>query len=203
MNNNTSYVRLLHASPNAPAVDVFANGNLIGDDLRFGEFTNYLPIPPAEYQIEIFPAMGPKQSVLSEEIIIPDNTILTVAVIGELPNIELYAIVDPKEQLSLNMTGLRFVHLSPNAPPVDIRLPNGTILFDDVSYREVTDYLEVPPRTYTVEVVPTGTDNVVLYVPNINLMGNRFYTVYAVGLVNDEPELQVLIPLDGNSYINV
>jgi len=85
---------------------------------------------------------------------------------------------------------------------VDITLPDGKILFKNVKYKESTDYIQVPPGTYTIEARPTGTTTTALYVPNITLKSQRFYTVYAIGLVNDKPGLQALIPLDGSSYLD-
>ena len=37
--------------------------------------------------------------------------------------------------------------------------------------------------------------------PNMVLKNGYIYTSYMVGLVNGEPFIQVLIPLDGSSYI--
>lgn len=200
---NTSYIRLLHASPNAPAVDVYANQASLTEDLSYGEFTPYLPILPGDYTIEIFPTMNSESPVLMKEIMIPENIIATVAVIGELPNIELYIIEDPKEMLKPRSTGLRLIHLSPNAPALDVLLADESILFEDVAYKEVTDYIQLGSKTYAIQLIPTGTDEPILFVPNIRLLPDRFYSIYAVGLAGENPPVQVLIPLDGGSYIDV
>ena len=201
-NKKTSYIRLLHAAPKAPAVDVIANEEIVlTESLEFGEFTPYIPVQPGEYKIDVFPANTTDKAVYTTTLNIPEKKILTVAVIGTLPNLEALIIDDVKEEIPEGNLGLRFVHLSPNAPAVDIRLPNGDILFKDISYKEIPNYIFIPPNTYSVEVVPTGTDTVVLQVPNVRLLGSRFYTIYAIGLVGDTPPLQVLIPQDGNSYI--
>jgi len=110
-------------------------------------------------------------------------------------------IEDPILPVMPGSVQIRFAHLSPNAPNVDITLPDGTVLFGNVGYKEVTDYLLVYPGTYILQARPAGTYDVVLYIPNITLLPDRFYTVYAVGLAGEIPPLQVLIPLDGNSYI--
>ncbi|QUH30485.1 DUF4397 domain-containing protein [Vallitalea guaymasensis] len=198
----TSYIRLLHASPKAPAVDVYANGdNILADDLSYGEFTPYLPVMPGTYTIDIYPADNSDTPILTKELVLPEKTIATIAAIGELPELELFIVEDPKEPLQPNTSKIRFVHLSPDAPAVDVIEPNGSILFKDVSYKDITDYLSITPDTYTVEIAPTGTDNSVLFVPNIRLLPDAFYSLYAIGLVEGDPYLQLLIPLDGNSYI--
>lgn len=196
-----SYIRLLHASPDAPGVDVYANGKLLTRNLNYRGFTPYMALDSGNYNIKVFPTGKTSNPVIDTNLTIPPNQILTVAAIGKLNNIGLLPIPDPKLPREQNKAYARFVHLSPNAPNVDITLPNGNKLFTDVQYREITNYIPVNPGTYELQARPTGTSQVILQVPNINLKPNRFYTVYAIGLADGQPSLQVLIPLDGNSYL--
>jgi len=114
----------------------------------------------------------------------------------------LLLVLEPKVNNPTNNAYVKFAHLSPNAGAVDVTVPDGKILFKNVNYKESTDYIQVPPGTYTFDVRPTGTKTTALYVPNVRLKAQRFYTVYAVGLVGDHPGLQALIPLDGSSYLD-
>ncbi len=196
-----TYVRLLHAIPNAPAVDVYLNEDLVVEGLAYSKFTSYLTVEPGDYVVEIFPTGTGDMPLIRTELSLPDKKIFTVAAIGLPTSSSLYPIEDPMIQLEKGKLGLRFGHLSPDAPPVDIQTDNGDILFNNVSYKQVTDYQILDPETYTVNVVPTGTNNSVLMVPNVKLRKNRFYSIYAIGLVGDQPYLQVVIPLDGNSYL--
>ncbi|WP_408609067.1 DUF4397 domain-containing protein [Aminipila terrae] len=75
-------------------------------------------------------------------------------------------------------------------------LPDGTILFENVSFKQVTSYLQVPPSIYTLQVRLTGTPTVVLTVPDVELTKNTIYTVYAIGLAGQSPELQALLVKD-------
>lgn len=52
---------------------------------------------------------------------------------------------------------------------------------------------------YTLQVRVAGTSNVVLTVPNVNLDADNYYTVYAIGLVTGQPELQALLVVDGEN----
>lgn len=196
-----SYIRILHASPNTPSVDIYANNMLFAKNVIYREFTPYISVPSGQYNITIFPSGKMSNPILIKKITIPDNSISTVAAVDYLGNLDLMIIPEPSQPIPSNKTMIRFVHLSPNTPSVDITLPNNTKLFEDVSYKEVTDYIPVPAGTYTLEAHPTGDDEVILYVPNIKLKLNRFYTVYAIGLIENKPPLQVLIPLDGNTYL--
>lgn len=192
-----SYIRVLHASPNAPAVDIYANGNLLVSDLAYLELSQYIPVAPDDYSIMVFPSGQTTNPVIETDVTIPEDTIFNVAAIGELPDISLYPIPEPSSVPNSGRACVRFVHLSPNAPAVDIKLADGTEVFSDIEYMDMTDYVCVPAGTYNFDVMPTGTDDVVLSVPNVQLSANNVYTIYAVGLVGESPALEVLLIPEG------
>jgi len=198
-----SYLRVLHSSPKSPAVDVYINDMLKFKNLTYGTFTDYIKVMTGNYNVKLYAAGTKISPVLNKNIFVPPGKIYTVAAIGILPNIDILLVNEPKIIVPSNMVYIKFAHLSPNAGAVDIALPDGTILFKNINYKQLTDYIEVPAGTYTLEVRPTGTKTIALYVPNINLKSERFYTVYAIGLAGDRPGLQALIPLDGSSYLDL
>jgi hypothetical protein len=198
---NDSYIRVFHASPDAPPVDVYANGKIVVKGLSYRGFTNYQKVSPGNYNIKVFPSGKVDNPVLDSSVYLAPGTITTLAAGGKLQDINLLAIPDPIKNLPPSKAYVRFGHLSPNAPNVDIALPDGKRLFKNVSYKQITDYLVVDPGTYSLQVIPTGTTKGVLLLPNLKLQPNKYYTVYAIGLVGDRPPLEALVPLDGNSYI--
>ncbi|QGU95733.1 DUF4397 domain-containing protein [Clostridium bovifaecis] len=198
-----SFVRLFHASPDAPAVDIYLGDQLVARNLSFKEFTQYLSVAPGTYNVRAFPTGVTTNPVINTSLTFKPNAILTVAAADRLKNIKLLPFEEPKLPSVPGKSYIRFVHLSPNTPAVDISLPNGNTLFRDISFREASNYIPVSQGTYTIQAAPTGTTNVVLNVPNIRIRPNRTLTFYAVGLSDGKPPLQVLIPLDGSSYIDV
>ncbi|SIR73474.1 DUF4397 domain-containing protein [Natronorubrum thiooxidans] len=54
----TSHVRVVHASPDAPTVDVLnaADDTPLFEDISFGEPSGYLPLEPGSYTVDIAPA---------------------------------------------------------------------------------------------------------------------------------------------------
>jgi hypothetical protein len=200
--SNYSYVRVLHASPNAPAVDIYINDKLAVKALPFKGFSNYLRTPAGRYNIKVYPAGKKDTPVINTNIDIPAKSIFTVAAIGSLPDVSLLPIAEPIFNRMPGKTYVRFAHLSPNAPKVDITA-GGKKVFTNVGYKEVTGYTQVNPGVYNFDVTVSENGNRALYVPNIRLLPNRIYTIYAVGLAGGTPPLQVVIPLDGNTYIKV
>ena len=196
-----SYIRIFHASPNAPAVDIYINDRLTVRNLGYRQFTEYLKVKPGNYNIKVYPAGEVAIPVINSDLLIENNKILTAAAIGPLGNIGLEVVEDIQMPIPEGKVMLRIAHFSPDAPAVNATLNNSNVAFNNVSFREVTDYTSLNPGLYTLQVTVAGTDDVVLIVPNINLKANRFYTIYIIGLTQGSPSLQVVIPLDGNSYI--
>jgi hypothetical protein len=153
------------------------------------------------YNIKVYPRGTASKPVINTNITVGPETITTVAAVDTLSNIHLLPVNDAILPRNPNKTYIRFAHLSPNTPAVDITLPDGNVIFKNISFEEVTEYAESTPGKYTFQARPTGTNVVALTIPNIITKPNRFYTIYAVGLIGENPSLQVLIPLDGNSYI--
>lgn len=191
------YVRIIHTVPDAPNVDIYVDDDLIVNDLAYGEYTDYLPIPEGTYRIALYVAGTRDNPVLVNMFTINQDSVSTVAIVGDLSEIGFLAISDANEPIESGRSMVRFFHLSPNAPAVDITLPNGTVIFDNVSFKQITPYIDVNPLNYTLEVRVAGTSDVVLTVPDVNLAGDNFYTVYAIGLAGEEPGLEALLVMDG------
>ena len=190
---NNAKIRVLHASPGAPAVDVYANDNIIIRNLPYKEVSSYIPVPTGNYNIKVYPTGSKTKPVVDTNVYVPEKSFYTIAAIGEVSDISLYPIQEPVSANKSDMACVRFIHLSPNAPAVDIKLPDDTIVFSNIPYKGIAGYTCVPSGTYTFRVTPTGTNNVVLTVPGVKLEPSTFYTIYAVGLVGETPNLEALL----------
>ena len=57
-------LKVLHGVTDAPAVDIYANGGLLIENLAYSEFTEYLQVPAGDYTIDIT-AHGAEEAVAS------------------------------------------------------------------------------------------------------------------------------------------
>lgn len=198
-----SYIRVFHASPDAPAVDVYINGKPEIRGLKYKSFSDYIALKPGPYNVQVFAAGTTTNPVISTRIEMPASRIFTAAAIGKLANISLYLIPDPRTPRKPGRAMLRFVHLSPDAPPVNLAIANGKTLFSNIPYKGITDYTTLMPGKYNFELNLAQNGKRVLWVPNIRIMPHRNYSIYAVGLAGGQPPLQVVIPLDGSTYLKM
>lgn len=196
-----SFIRILHAAPRLPAVDVYANGKLIARNLGYKVFTPYLKVPSGSYSIKVYRTGTSSNPFVASDVALRPGNIYTSAVTGTGPNIELTTIHDTFEPVDPDRANVRFIHLSPDTPAVDVAVAGGRRLFSDISYRGSTGYVPLNPGRYTIQVQNAGAGNVILNVPNVRIRPARNISIYAVGLSAGDPKLQVLIPLDGSTYL--
>lgn len=197
----TSYYRLLHASPGTGPVDLHVNGKIVARNLRYSNFTNYFSTASGVYTIKVYPTGKTTDPLIDARLQLVPGSIYTLAVIGDPGNIGLQPISEPLPGPTPRYAMVRFVHLAPGTPELDILLPDGKKLFTNVSYKEVTEYIQLAPGNYGIEAITTSNNKRILIVPRINLQADKIYTIYAVGKLNGTPPLQVLIPLDGSTYL--
>lgn len=188
----SAMVRIFHASPDAPAVDIYVDGKAAIRGVTYKQVSKYLQLNAGRHKIDIYPEGQTKSPVISKTILVRPGVYYTVAAKGTLDQLDLMVIVDELAAPS-RRTRVRFLHLSPDLPAVDIVLENGHILFKGVSFGEVSQYLELVPSIINVEVRVSETSQPVLRVPNIKLSVNRSYTVAAIGFAGKEPRLEAMV----------
>lgn len=194
--NNSSLVRVFHAAPQAPNVDVYVNDQMVFSNLAFGDFTRYVYLDEGEYNVSVYLAGQKDRPVINQMVDVPSQQIFTIAATGNLDNLGLLVIPDKvSKSPSKNYSSVRVIHLSPNAPGVDI-LVDGDTLFEDISFGEGTDYVDLNPGTYNVNVV-LNTDKSVVLPLKVTLNPDKIYTIYIIG---NPPTLQAVQVVDGNTY---
>lgn len=192
----SSYIRLLHASPDAPAVDIYINDIPVASNVNYKDITKYIALQAGNYNVKVYPAGDATNAVIAKNLSIPPNSVYTVAAIGYLQDINLLPIPEP---VMANTTGeacIRFVHLSPSTPNVDIRLGDGTSLFEDLAFTDMTKYVCVPPGAYTFQIFLSDDDTNVLTVADVPVEGDKYYTAYALATPGEAPNLEALLVVE-------
>jgi len=198
--DNNARVRAVHASPDAPVVDILVNDNPAFTEVAFGDISPYASVPANVYNVKVVPTgAGPGSAVIDADVNLFFNTDYTVVAVNTLANIEPLVLEDDNGWVWGRKARVRFVHASPDAPAVDIRAVDGPFLFQDIEFKGVGDYVTVPAGTYDLEVQIAGTGDTVLSVPGVTLKRGTTYTAFAVGLAGGTPALSVLLSVDSSN----
>jgi len=179
-------LRVLHASPNVPAVTVYVNGQVAVQRLGTLKWTGYLPLDAGTYDVAVAAAGQPlDKAVLKAKITLADKTRYTAlarGIAGAKKNKLQLALQQDIATAPAGKAAVRVWHLSPDAPRVDIWV-NGKKVLSRVAYKQASPYLELAAGTYRVQVAVAGTKKIVLS-GRISVKGDRAYTVAALGSVS-------------------
>jgi hypothetical protein len=188
-------VNIIHASPDAPAVDVYINGEMALEKVEFSQFSGWLPLAAGEYQVQVT-ASGdtPENAVIDTQLTIEAGNAYHVAAVGTLDSISVAVIQSDLSELEADTARVRVIHASPDAPAVDVAVTGGDVLITDLAFGAASDYLEVPAASYDLEVRPTGTMDVALALPGVELEAGMVYDILAVGQLGDESLAVLVIP---------
>lgn len=189
-NSGDARVRVVHASPDAPAVDVLVNDAAAFTNAPFEGITPFADLPAGTYNIKVVPAGATEPVVFEADLGFDGGIDYTVIATGLLADFTPIILTSDGATPDPGNAHVRFFHGSPDAPAVDIAVADGPVLFDSVEFRSGTDYLPVAAGTYDLEARIAGTEDVALALPGVTLEDGLVYTVYATGLVADiAPEL--------------
>ncbi len=186
-------VRVIHASPDTPPVDVYVNttpgaGAPNFTNLAFRQATSYVPLPSANYRFRVTPSGATSPVPIDATAAIDGATDYTIAAIGLLsgtPAISPLVLVDDNT-INPTQARVRFVHASPDAPAVDIFAAGlVTPVWDAVSFGTSGGYRTLNPGSYNLEVRLDAGGGLALSIPNLVLDAGKVYTVFAVGLVGN------------------
>lgn len=108
----------------------------------------------------------------------------SIFAIDTLASLEALVLVDDLTAPASGQAHIRFIHLSPDAPAVDVAPDGGNALFANQSFKNATAFTPLPAGSYDLEVRVAGTTTIALDLPPITLEAGKIYTVFAKGLLN-------------------
>lgn len=203
---NVSWVRVVHASSDAPAVDILANGSLVFQALPFKSFTEYTPVPPGSYNFSIN-LTGTSTTVHSTgPFTLEGGNAYSFFAIGKVAGgtLKVMGAGDSVAAPGTGLVKLRVVHGASTAPTVDVYasapyapLPASPVL-TAVPYPLAGPYLTVPAGVYQARVTPTGTKTVVIDSGRLPLQGNTVRTVVALDPSSEGGPFELLVLPDVN-----
>ncbi|MGW9099448.1 DUF4397 domain-containing protein [Priestia megaterium] len=186
-------VRIVHASPDAPAVDIFVDDKALVEGAKFKDVSNSLPLSGGSHKVEVYEAKtkGTKDSIIEATLVVDGGKSYTVAAVNKAENLELQAFTNNKQGMD-GKASLRVAHLSPDAPAVNVGPKGAAPLFKELSFKSISGYQVVNPGSYDLSV-STADGKEILSLPGTNLQSGKNYTVLAV---NTADKLETIVLQD-------
>jgi hypothetical protein len=176
-----SKVLVTHASYDAPGVDLLVDGTVINTSaLTYPNNTGYIELNAGTRNIKVN-ASGTSTTVINADINFEENKNYSLFACNTLAAIEAILTEDNLGAPASGNAHVRFIHLSPDAPAVDVALDGGSVVFADFTFKEASVFTPLAAGSYDLEVRLAGTSTVALDLAPITLENGKIYTVYAKG----------------------
>lgn len=186
--NNFPYAHfiIVHASPDAPGIDLFAGSSQIDTNQVFGEVRYDYAAQPSYYHFQF--AQHTDGKILVDENINFDG--LKYYSIFMADSLSKFKTVITTDDFSALPTGdsvkIRFLDFSPDASPMDIVTESGDTLYLNRSFNDapvnsaLQTFMQIPAGNYMIDMKQAGTENI-LTSKSVTLTAGKFYTLWAKG----------------------
>jgi hypothetical protein len=187
----TARLQVIHNSPD-PSVDVYVGSTLLLDNFAFRTATPFISVP-ADRALNLGVALPNSTSAADAIANFPVNlstggtyVVMAAGVVGATGATAFNLFINGNAREAATNSGnveMALFHGSPDAPEVDITLPGGSILFDNVSFGEFANYIDVPASNYTINVTPSNDNSTVVasYIADVSTLAGQAITVFASG----------------------
>lgn len=202
----TAQVRVVHASPDAPDVDVLVNDTVELAGVPYKGVSAYLTVNSDNDPNFKVNAAGTSTTVINATPDLQENSQYTLLAVDEVANIEPLLITDDTSAPASGFLKVRVLHASPTAPVVDVYV---TAPGDDISmmsptltgvdFKDYSDYLEIPEGDYQIRVTGTTSKTPVYDSGTVPLGAGVTYTIAAVTTTTGLSPISLLVLTGDNS----
>jgi hypothetical protein len=186
-------LRVVHASPGAPNLDVLVDGQAIVQDLVFGAATEYFPLAEGDHQVQIVPTgQGADAALVDTDLNVDSGDAYVFVAMNRLNEIEGKVFDVNLDSVDAGKARVRVIHASPDAGEIDVAVTGGDELFGGVNFTDATDYNDLDAGSYNLDVKGDG-DRVLLTAQNLEIADGNAYDLLLIGQVADNS--LALLPL--------
>lgn len=188
------YVAAVNAVPGSTGYNIGLDNNQInnlslGQQFEYGDLLGYVTAVAGNRLVRVFErgSGASPNPVIQETIQLAQDSAYTLFVTGTEDDVDLVVSTDDMGAPSTGKAKVRFIHLSPDAASLGLRIKGGDVLATNQAFRTVAEFVEIDPADpHTFEIVEhvSGT---VLHEFTLPISATRIYTIYAKGLLSEEP----------------
>lgn len=193
----TAQLRLVHASPDAPALDVYVDGQRLITALKFTDATTYVSLPAGSHAVQVFASAAGQAAgaLVATTVEFQDGIAYTLVAADRLARLGTVVFTDNLAESAGVQSYIRVIHASPDAPDVaDVAVAGGPVAYRNLPFKAASPYLPIAPGAYAFEVRPAGTAQALATTGLLTLETGRLYSVVVVGQLNDNTFQALLLP---------
>lgn len=182
--HDMALVRFAHATPGAPAVDVWFGDTKVFPNVSYKTVTAYQTLPGERHEFKLRPSGQDSAEPLAvnSEGLGDGKHYTIVALQKDDGSVTLHPMRDDLALPPEGKAKIRVIHAVPNVGDVDVLMAGGRgELFEGVDFDSATGYKEVDPSRGALNVRKDTGGAQLLQIRNVDLQPNRMYTVIVSG----------------------
>ncbi|HNP65274.1 MAG TPA: DUF4397 domain-containing protein [Woeseiaceae bacterium] len=193
-------LQVVHASPDAPAVDIVVDGSVLVPGLEFPDATDFVEVSGGTYNVSVTVAGNPGAIAIGPvDLELAAGTRYSVLAVGELATIEALVLSDDPRRVATNAK-VRIVHASPTASDVDIYvtavgadISSEMPTLANVAFKANTGFISLPEGDYDVTVTAAGTKTAAIGPATISVEDGGVYTAVARDPLPGDTDLGLIV----------
>jgi hypothetical protein len=179
-------VRVVHASPDAPNVDVLVDGKKVLTNVSYKTASPYLTLETGSRKVQVR-ATGTSIDAIAATATIASHKDYTILAVGKLAAISALALQDDNSAPAAGQIKLRVIHASPSAGNVDVYvvapgtdITTVTATLSNLAFKTASAYLSVAAGSYEVIVTAPGSKVSVIDSGSLTFTAGQIRTVVAL-----------------------
>lgn len=158
-------VRLVHASPDGPALDIYLDEGQapLRSGVRFFTASEYITLPAGTHRFRFARAGEPASAALIDRTdVLEAGRAYAIAAINPAASIAGKLFPDDLTPPARGNGRLRVYHLSPDTQPLGLRIRGGPVLVTSLAYPNASGYLERPAGAADLQLTVANSPNLAL-----------------------------------------
>ncbi len=172
-NTPQTSLRVVHASPDAPKVNVLLNGDAVLTEVDYKQGSGFDQLDRGTYDVTVdaITPGGDVTVITVADAVLAADTDYSVLAIGKVANntLEALVITNPRTAVPAGQVRAQVVHGAPDAPPVSVYVTApgadlaGATALGTFSFGDELGPVEVPAGSYQIRVTLAGNPAAVVY----------------------------------------
>jgi hypothetical protein len=177
-------MRVVHAMPNGPSVDVFADETVAFSVVSYKTVTPYKELPDDRLTFRVRPAGGAGAEPLAEnsEMLNGGRHYTVIVMVDDAGKNAIRVLSDELTPAPQDQARVRMINAAPDVGEIDVVAKGrNKAIFDGVNFGSEAGYKAVEPMAGALEVRREGKKEVLTTIPSQNWEAGRTYTIILAG----------------------
>ena len=185
--SNLSALRVYHASPDSPAIDIFLRGGAVTQGLAYGFGRLYVYVQAGTGQIEV-QNNATSDVLLDYSADLAAGTPYTFALTGVAGSLQPVFLADDTTAAPSGTFKTRLIHLAPLGPPMDLYITGpaddittATPVATGIAFSKASAYVTAPVGSKKLRLTQAGTKTVLREVGTFTFTSGQGVSLFVIG----------------------